>query len=124
MAAATLIVDSNRICALGNRPAGSKWMYTTCFLVFAICQGILLYSVGFTIYHTVPKTSAEWKDFGRLWNNQTLRDLGLSFAATYGLYLVSSIIFLTPWHMLTSFAQYLFLLVRTWLSPPPPPAVF
>lgn len=30
--------------------------------------------------------------------------------ATYGLYLISSILFLDPWHMLTSFIQYLLLL--------------
>ncbi len=111
--AAMLTIVRHSVCALGNRPAGSKWIYTTCFLVFAICQGILLYSIGFTIYVTVPKTTSEWKDVKSLWDNETLRSLGLSFASTYGLYLISSIIFLTPWHMLTSFVQYMFLLVRT-----------
>jgi len=32
------------------------------------------------------------------------------YQATYGLYLISSILFLDPWHMLTSFIQYLLLL--------------
>lgn len=30
--------------------------------------------------------------------------------ATYGLYLISSILYFDPWHMLTSFVQYLLLL--------------
>lgn len=34
----------------------------------------------------------------------------MSLMATYGLYLVSSLMYLEPWHMLTSFIQYLFLL--------------
>lgn len=34
----------------------------------------------------------------------------MSLMATYGLYLISSLLYLEPWHMFTSFIQYLFLL--------------
>lgn len=34
----------------------------------------------------------------------------LTQQATYGLYLISSLLYLEPWHMMTSFVQYLFLL--------------
>lgn len=42
--------------------------------------------------------------------NQAFREIVISLAATYGLYLVSSLMHFEPWHMLTSFVQYLFLL--------------
>lgn len=41
--------------------------------------------------------------------NATFRDIVISLAATYGLYLIGSIIHGEPWHMFTSFLQYLFL---------------
>lgn len=42
--------------------------------------------------------------------NATFRDIVISLAATYGLYLFGSIIHLEPWHMFTSFIQYMFFL--------------
>ncbi|KAL7422351.1 Chitin synthase, class 2 [Cryptotrichosporon argae] len=98
------------ICSLGNRPQGSNAMYTLCILVFAACQGILLYCAGWTVYNAVPHTVAGWEDFGSLFSNKTFLDLAMSLIATYGLYLISSILYLEPWHMFTSFVQYLFLL--------------
>lgn len=41
--------------------------------------------------------------------NPTFRDIVISVVGTYGLYLISSIMHLEPWHMFTSFVQYLFL---------------
>lgn len=43
-------------------------------------------------------------------NNTTFREIVISLAATYGLYFFASFIHLEPWHMFTSFAQYMFLL--------------
>ena len=42
--------------------------------------------------------------------NQAFREIVISLAATYGLYLFSSLLHFEPWHMLTSFIQYMFLL--------------
>lgn len=42
--------------------------------------------------------------------NQTFQQIVIAFAATYGLYLISSFMHFEPWHMFTSFAQYMFLL--------------
>lgn len=44
-----------------------------------------------------------------LLSNGAFRDIILSVAATYAIYLVSSLLFFDPWHMLTSFVQYLFM---------------
>ena len=91
------------------------------------------------MYQTVPHTTEGWQDYKALFANRNFVQLALSLAvgplhltlplsqspfsssplrflnladgqATYGLYLISSILFLDPWHMLTSFIQYLLLL--------------
>ncbi|KAK8854660.1 hypothetical protein IAR55_003399 [Kwoniella newhampshirensis] len=98
------------ICSLGNRPQGSNAMYTFCIFMFAVCQGILLYCAGWTVYQTVPHNTEGWSDVSRLFSNKTFLDLAMSLMATYGLYLVSSLLYFEPWHMITSFAQYLLLL--------------
>lgn len=98
------------ICSLGNRPQGSKWMYTICIVLFGICNIIALWCAGFTVYLAVPHTEAGWEDVGKLFANKTFRDIAVSLAATYGLYLFGSLIHLEPWHLITSFAQYLFFL--------------
>jgi chitin synthase len=53
----------------------------------------------------------EWKNIGFLiQHNATLREIAISLIATYGLYWIGSIIHLEPWHMITSFVQYMFYL--------------
>ncbi|KAG0291616.1 Chitin synthase, class 1 [Dissophora globulifera] len=45
--------------------------------------------------------------FSAIFSDPTFRTVILSLASTYGLYLFGSIIHLEPWHMVTSFVQYL-----------------
>jgi len=44
-----------------------------------------------------------------LFNNLIFRNIVLSLVATLGLYFISSILFFEPWHMITSFLQYILL---------------
>lgn len=39
-----------------------------------------------------------------------MRDLVISISATYGLYFIGSLMHFEPWHMITSFIQYMFFL--------------
>lgn len=99
------------VCSLGNRPQGSKWIYSLCIVLFGICNIITLWCAGWTVYLAVPHSIAGWKDFPQLVaTNQTFREIVISLAATYGLYFFSSFMHLEPWHMFTSFIQYMFLL--------------
>ncbi|KIJ66341.1 glycosyltransferase family 2 protein [Hydnomerulius pinastri MD-312] len=99
------------VCSLGNRPQGSKWTYALAMVLFGFCNIITLWCAGYTVYLAVPHTVAGWKDFPNLVaTNQAFREIVISLAATYGLYLFSSIMHLEPWHMFTSFIQYMFLL--------------
>ncbi|KAI0800657.1 chitin synthase 2 [Fomes fomentarius] len=97
------------VCSLGNRPQGSKWTYSICIVLFGLCNVITLWCAGYTVYLAVPHTLEGWKDFPKLISeNATFRDIVISLAATYGLYFLGSLIHLEPWHMFTSFIQYMF----------------
>ncbi|KIJ46535.1 glycosyltransferase family 2 protein [Sphaerobolus stellatus SS14] len=99
------------VCSLGNRPQGSKWTYMLAIVLFGFVNVITLWCAGWTVYLAVPHTLAGWKDFGGLVeNNAAFREIVISLAATYGLYFVSSFMHFEPWHMFTSFLQYMFLL--------------
>jgi len=99
------------VCSLGNRPQGSKWIYTISMFLFGLCNIITTWCAGYTVYLAVPHTVAGWKDIVDLVKaNKALQDIVIALLATYGMYLISSIIHFEPWHMFTSFIQYMFLL--------------
>jgi chitin synthase len=80
-------------------------------VLFGLCNIITMWCAGYTVYLAVPHTVEEWKNFPELFsNNRTLQEIVVALLATYGLYFISSFMHFEPWHMFTSFAQYMFLL--------------
>jgi chitin synthase len=51
------------VCSLGNRPQGSKWIYSLSMILFGFCNIITLWCAGFTVFLAVPHTAAGWRDF-------------------------------------------------------------
>ncbi|KAF9486513.1 chitin synthase 2 [Pholiota conissans] len=99
------------VCSLGNRPQGSKWAYTIAMILFGLCNIITTWCAGYTVYLTVPHNAEGWSNFPKLFReNPTLQDVTVALLATYGLYFISSFMHFEPWHMFTSFIQYMFLL--------------
>ncbi|TFK56805.1 chitin synthase 2 [Heliocybe sulcata] len=99
------------VCSLGNRPQGSKWTYSVCMVLFGICNVITLWCAGYTVYMAVPHSVSGWEHIGSLIeNNKAFREIVISLVATYGLYFIASFMHFEPWHMFTSFIQYMFLL--------------
>ncbi|KAI8902281.1 chitin synthase-domain-containing protein [Globomyces pollinis-pini] len=99
------------VASLGNRPQSSKILYTGSFILFAIIMIMMLYVTFFTItmaINAVVKSSPE-RVFTSLLTNSAFRDIFLSLLSTFGIYWAASIIFMDPWHMITSFIQYLLL---------------
>ncbi|EON69513.1 chitin synthase G [Coniosporium apollinis CBS 100218] len=105
------------ILALGNRPKGSRWTYITSFVVFGVIQ---LYLIVLSIYLVVraftnPDTKAfdtdSTEDFVRsFFSSEGAGIIIIALAATFGLYYVASFLYLDPWHMFTSFPQYLLIM--------------
>ncbi|EXJ73593.1 chitin synthase 3 [Cladophialophora psammophila CBS 110553] len=106
------------ILALGNRPKGSKVAYVISFCVFAVIQ---LYVIVLSMYLVVRAFTS--KDGTDIVTNEGANEFIKSFfastgpgiviialAATFGLYFVASFMYMDPWHMFTSFFQYLLLM--------------
>lgn len=103
------------ILALGNRPKGSKWTYISSFVAFGIIQ---LYIVVDSMYLVVHAFTAKGglgidlhdgaDDAIKSFVSSTGAGIIIiALAATFGLYFVASFLYLDPWHMFTSFPQYL-----------------
>ncbi|KAK3809224.1 MAG: chitin synthase 1 [Benniella sp.] len=96
------------VLSMGNRPSGSKLMYTGAIVFFAF---LMFYMTFAGLYMTKlgiqRATEAGATTLGAMLNDPTFRTVVMSIASTYGLYLVSSILYFEPWHMITSLVQYL-----------------
>ena len=105
------------ILAFGNRPKGSKWSYMTSFIVFAVIQLYIVILSMYLVYMAFTNPA------GKRLNTDSAKDFFTSFvdtsgvgiivlalASTFGLYYVASFLYLDPWHMFTSFPQYLLIM--------------
>lgn len=106
------------ILALGNRPKGSKWSYISSFIVFAIIQLYVIVDSFYLVVRafTSPNgtgldTDGTAEDFLQSFVSSTGSGIIIiALAATFGLYFVASFLYLDPWHMFTSFPQYLLMM--------------
>ena len=105
------------ILALGNRPKGSKWTYILSFTVFAIIQLYIIILSMYLVYRafTHGGTDIDIKDGTGKFLQTFFGSSGpgiiiIALAATFGLYFLASFMYMDPWHMFTSFGQYLLLM--------------
>lgn len=105
------------ILALGNRPKGSKWSYMTSFIVFGLIQFyIMVLSIYLVVFAFTNPTSKKVNfDSAKSFFESFTDSAGvgiiiLAIAATFGLYYVASFLYMDPWHMFTSFPQYLLIM--------------
>jgi chitin synthase len=104
------------ILALGNRPKGSKLIYIASFFIFGLIQ---LYIIVLSIYlvvraFTTNTTDIDTHDGTKKFLETFFGSSGpgiiiIALASTFGLYYVASFLYWDPWHMFTSFIQYLLL---------------
>jgi chitin synthase len=86
------------LLSLGNRPQGSKWGYTLAFIGFGVVTIYMTFSALLLAYkaiESVAKSEGRAIQASDLLSNSTFRDVVLSLAATLGLYIVSSLIFVS-----------------------------
>lgn len=103
--ACVLLIATQFILSLGNRPQGAKKLYMISMIVYAI---IMIYTTFATIYIIVVQLTANDGDISV--GNNVFTNLIVSILSTIGMYFVMSIMYLDPWHMITSSAQYFVLL--------------
>ncbi|RMZ89066.1 hypothetical protein DV736_g3712, partial [Chaetothyriales sp. CBS 134916] len=106
------------ILALGNRPKGSKTAYVLSFALFALIQlyiivdSMYLVVRAFTVKHStdIDVSDGAAKFFSTFFASTGPGIIIIALAATFGLYFVASFLYMDPWHMFTSFGQYLLLM--------------
>ncbi|KAI0553569.1 glycosyltransferase family 2 protein [Xylaria curta] len=99
-----LLTSIQFILSLGNRPQGAKKLYFASICTYSV---IMIYTVFATIWIIVHTIRA---DGGIKVGSGAFTNLILSIASTVGLYFVMSFLYLDPWHLFTSSAQYFALL--------------
>lgn len=99
------------VLALGNRPRGSKWSYIVSIGVFGV---IMFYVAAISFYLAANAfQESDITSIGEFFSNFFSSITGLivvALASTFGLYIVSGILYFDPWHVLHSFLQYLFMM--------------
>lgn len=108
-----VLLLSSFILALGNRPKGSRFQYKTLFIAFGIIQ---TYSFVIAIYLATQAFSGTdyFSTSGKTGAASLLASPGflviLALASTFGLYIVSALLYLDVLHLLTSLPQYMFIM--------------
>lgn len=92
------------IICLGNRPQGSRHLFYICIILLAAVGSYALGCGFYFVARTVQDSGSA--QFG----NNNFTNILISMVSTYGVYVLMSILYLDPWHMLTSSAQYFILL--------------
>lgn len=110
----------NFILALGNRPKGSRLTYMISFMVFGVIQAYIIVLSMYLVIRAFSSSGSEsiktdtvssfFKSFFGSSSSSGSGIIILALLATYGLYFVASFMYLDPWHMFTSFGQYLLLM--------------
>ncbi|KAL4869375.1 hypothetical protein BDV12DRAFT_84165 [Aspergillus spectabilis] len=106
--ACILVMCLQFIFSMGNRPQGAKKLYLSSMIVYSI---IMTYTAFCTLYLIVLELMAKTgHDVPITVSNTLFVNLVVSLLSTIGLYFFTSFLYLDPWHMFTSSAQYFALL--------------
>lgn len=85
------------IISMGNRPQGAKHLFIISMIILTICATYaLICGFIFAIKSLMSKDNS----------NDVFVNVVISLLSTYGLYTISAVFYLDPWHILTSSVQY------------------
>ncbi|KAG0150823.1 hypothetical protein CROQUDRAFT_37815 [Cronartium quercuum f. sp. fusiforme G11] len=99
------------VLALGNRPKGEQTTYVICMIIFGILSYYLLGCAALLTVKAFEAISFE--------NSPTIKEkfmvliggtngvLLAALVSTYGIYFIASCLYADPWHMFSSFPQYI-----------------
>ncbi|CAI7633243.1 unnamed protein product [Penicillium pancosmium] len=100
------------ILALGNRPKGTKMYYTLSLIYFSLVQAYVLVLSFYLVAQALTGDNLKINFsngigvFLTSFINSTGGLVLVALISTYGIYLIASILYLDPWHMLTSSWAY------------------
>ena len=100
-----LLICTQFILSMGNRPQGARKLYFGSMIIYSIIMAYNTFACIYIVIHQLKKNSGTLKIGHNVFTN-----LIVSLASTIGLYFLMSFLYLDPWHMFTSAAQYFLLL--------------
>ena len=100
-----LLICTQFILSMGNRPQGAKKLYLASMIVYSVIMVYTTFAAIFIVVRQLKDPTA-----AILLGNNVFTNLIVSTASTVGLYFLMSFLYLDPWHMFTSSAQYFALL--------------
>ncbi|GAA6028478.1 hypothetical protein JCM8097_007048 [Rhodosporidiobolus ruineniae] len=99
------------ILALGNRPKAEKLTYTISIAVFAFFSGYLIFMTVLLTTKAFCPISQLLKDSDSssisVFLGSTYGPIFAGIAGTFGVYIVSALLYLEPWHLFHSMPQFL-----------------
>jgi chitin synthase len=98
-----LLIASQFILSMGNRPQGAKKMFLGSMIIYAIIMAYTLFAGAYIVVNNFKKGSFSI-------GSNVFTNLIVSTLSTVGLYFLMSFLYLDPWHMFTSAASYFALL--------------
>jgi chitin synthase len=101
----TLLICMQFILSMGNRPQGAKKMFFWSMIMYGVIMAYTTFASFYIVIVQLKDPEAK-KTIG----NNVFTNLIISTATTIGLYFLMSFMYLDPWHMFTSSAQYFALL--------------
>ncbi|OBA20555.1 hypothetical protein METBIDRAFT_32538 [Metschnikowia bicuspidata var. bicuspidata NRRL YB-4993] len=101
------VLTSMFVASIGNRPQASKNIFKVLMILLTICA---LYALIVGLYFVI--TTIQKFGTGET-SSSVFVSIVVSLLATYGLYTLTSILYLDPWHMVTCSLQY-FLLIPSY----------
>lgn len=104
-----LLICTQFILSLGNRPQGAKKMYFGSMVIYGVIMAYTTFAAFYIVIRQLTHKDED-KDGSTKLGNNVFTNLIVSTASTAGLYFLMSFIYLDPWHMFTSSAQYFMLL--------------
>lgn len=99
------------VLSFGNKPKGTEKFYIVIVLFFAVLMAYMIFAALFMAVHSVQEIYRNHTKISvsLFFSNAEFRDLVVATSSTYALYFISSFLYFEPWHMITSFAQYILL---------------
>lgn len=105
------------IISFGNKPNDAKYFYLLAFALFAVIVIYMTFSVVCLTIQSIKSIKADIGEYSRFTlsiglkylRDEKFRDLTISLASTYVLYLIGSLIFFDVFHLFACTVQYILL---------------
>nr|KAK5442132.1 Chitin synthase, class 2 [Exophiala xenobiotica] len=107
-----LLICLQFILSLGNRPQGAKKLFLGTMVTYSIIMAYTTFASLYIVVKQLTTHALEGTDLDNAYKlgNNIFTNLIVSTLSTVGLYFLMSFLYLDPWHMFTSSAQYFALL--------------